>query len=395
MADRLRVLLVLSHPVQYESPLFRRYATEPGLDITVAYCSMRGAESASDPDFALDVHWDVPLLEGYRWLHVQGRDGRLTRKTLGAWNPRLWHLIRGGGFDVVVCYGYRTASSWIAAAAARASASRLMWVIDAITIQPRDAASAWWKVPIKRVILPLILRAADGVIAPSSRTVEFLRRIGTSGPRVHLVPYVVDNELFERLSAETDPVMVRKGWGVPTDSFVATFVGKQVPWKRPQDLLDAVALVPGAFAVFAGNGPLRERLALRAKQMGVADRVRFIGFVNQSALPAVYRASDVLVLPSEFEPFGLVINESFASGTPAIVSSACGAVGDLIRDNETGFAYPSRDVVALSERIRRLAQSPGLRNHLADGARARIRKWGVEENTIAFSRAIHAIVGAS
>jgi glycosyltransferase involved in cell wall biosynthesis len=236
---------------------------------------------------------------------------------------------------------------------------------------------------------------ADGVLAPSSRTVEFLLGIGISRPRVHLVPYVVDNKLFERLSAESDPAMVREGWSLPADSFVAIFVGKQVPWKRPQDLLDAVARVPEAFAVFAGDGPLREGLTLRAKRMGLADRVRFIGFVNQSALPAVYRASDVLVLPSEFEPFGLVINEAFASGTPAIASSACGAVGDLIRDNETGFVYPCRDVAALSERIRRLVQSPALRSHLGDGARARIRKWGVEENALAFRRAIHAMVGAS
>ena len=114
---------------------------------------------------------------------------------------------------------------------------------------------------------------------------------------------------------------------MPADGIVALFAGKLAPWKRPGDLLEAAARVPRAFVVYAGDGELREQLAERARRLGLADRVRFLGFVNQSALPATYRAADVLVLPSEFEPFGLVVNEAFASGTPAIVSTACGAVG--------------------------------------------------------------------
>jgi glycosyltransferase involved in cell wall biosynthesis len=87
--------------------------------------------------------------------------------------------------------------------------------------------------------------------------------------------------------------------GLPEEAFVALFVGKLVPWKRPGDFLEAVARAPGVFAVLAGEGPLRSHLEARASRPDLAGRVRFLGFVNQGGLPGVYSASDVLVLPSE------------------------------------------------------------------------------------------------
>src|SRR5690242_11454195 len=61
--DRYRVLFVATHPVQYQSPIFRRMAEHPRLHIQVAYCSLQGAEARIDPEFGVEVKWDVPLLE--------------------------------------------------------------------------------------------------------------------------------------------------------------------------------------------------------------------------------------------------------------------------------------------------------------------------------------------
>ena len=67
---KLRVLAVASHPVQYMTPIFRRMAKHPRLDLHVAYCSLRGAEAGHDPEFGTEVKWDVPLLDGYEWTQV-------------------------------------------------------------------------------------------------------------------------------------------------------------------------------------------------------------------------------------------------------------------------------------------------------------------------------------
>jgi glycosyltransferase involved in cell wall biosynthesis len=166
-----------------------------------------------------------------------------------------------------------------------------------------------------------------------------------------------------------------------------------VPWKRPLDLLEATAKTPDMYAFFAGDGEQRALLSARADELGVADRLRLIGFVNQQALPETYAAADVLVLPSEYEPFGVVVNEAFACGTPALVSRACGSAGDLVVDNETGFTFPPGDVDALADALARLRDDPDLRRHLAEGARQRIEERGPEQNVEAFVSACHRIAG--
>ena len=78
---------------------------------------------------------------------------------------------------------------------------------------------------------------------------------------------------------------------------------------------------------------------LGAAELGLTDRVRFLGFVNQSQLPSVYCAADFFVLPSLFEPFGLVVNEAMLCGLPVAVSDSVGARFDLVRPGENGYAY--------------------------------------------------------
>jgi glycosyltransferase involved in cell wall biosynthesis len=386
----VRVLLVSTHPVQYAAPVYRRYAADLRLDVQVAYCSMQGAEPRTDPGFGSEVAWDVPLLNGYAWTHVPNRSPRPRLEgTLGLLNPGLWGLIRRGSYDVVVCYGYRSASVWIAALAAKVSGAALVLTTDAHTLAPRDRQT--WKVLAKRALLPRLFGLADGVFVPSGRSARFLGRLGLPPERIVVTPFVVDTSFFAEAARRVDRDGVRRHWGIPRDAPVALFAGKLVPWKRPQDLLEAASTIKGLYAVFAGDGPLRHGLEARALDLGIAGRVRFLGFVNQRGLPPVYVASDVLVLPSEYEAFGVVVNEAFACRRPALVSEACGAAEDLVRDGESGYVVPVADVGALAARLATLASDQGLREEMGAKARARIDQWGPEENAAAFAEACLAL----
>jgi len=354
--------------------------------VTVAYCSLQGAEPGVDPEFGVEVAWDIPLLDGYRWVHPPNRSPKPgLGRFFGLFNPGLWTLVQRGAFDVVVCFGYRAASFWIAALAAKRSGAALVFATDAHTLAPRDGAR--WKLPLKRAALPRIFALADAALAPSSRTAAFLHALGVPKGCVFLTPYVVDNEFFARRAAVADRREVRRRWGVPEDALVALFVGKLAPWKRPADLLEAAALVSGLHVVLAGEGPLRRILEDRARASDLAGRARFLGFVNQSALPEAYAAADVLVLPSEYEPFGVVVNEAFSCGVPAVVSDACGSAGDLVRDGVTGYIVPVGDGTTLADRLARLGADPDLRLAMGEAARKRIADWGPQQNAEAFARA--------
>src|SRR5208283_2027572 len=104
------------------------------------------------------------------------------------------------------------------------------------------------------------------------------------------------------------------------------------------------ASVAGSHLVFAGEGPLRSELESRAESLGLKVQTHFLGFINQSGLPSVYRGSDLLVLPSDYEPFGVVVNEAMLCGCPAIVSDRVGAGGDLISAGQTGHVFPCGNV---------------------------------------------------
>lgn len=381
-----KVLLVSSHPVQYAAPLYRRYAGDQHIDLTVAFCSLAGAKANFDADFGQQIQWDVPLLHGYSWIHPPNRSLRPNiQRFWGLLNPGIWTVIRSGRFDVVVCYGYRAASFWVAAAAARLSGSSLVFTTDAHSLASRDRR--WWKALAKRHLLKWVFRSAEAVFVPSTRGQRFLETLGVAPERVFLTPYAVENGFFSDRSSRVDVASVRERWQVPLGAVVALFCAKLAPWKRPFDLLRAAARVDGLWVVYAGDGTLRRELELQAHDLGVADRVRFLGFVNQLGLPEVYAAADLLVLPSEYEPFGVVVNEAFACGRPAIVSNACGAAGDLVREDETGFVVPVGDVDALAERLRWLQSHPEIRRRMGERALERVAAWGPEQNREAFVEA--------
>jgi glycosyltransferase involved in cell wall biosynthesis len=378
MNDRKpRVLLVCTHPTQYSSPMWRLLAQRPDVEILVAYGSLQGAEAHIDPGFGVEVAWDIPLLDGYPWVQLKNYSPRQgNERFLGMINPGVWRLIRSGKFDAVALFtGYICATFWMALAAAKVSGVPVLFGTDAHDLSPRDNRA--WKKSFKTLLWPRLFRLADVVIAPSSGTVALMQSLKIPARRVALMPYVVLNEWWTKKAAQVDRADVRRTWEIPLDAPVALFCAKLQSWKRPLDSLRAFerADVAGSYLVFAGDGPARSELETEAKALGVAERTRFLGFVNQSGLPQVYAASDLLVLPSEYEPFGLVVNEMMLCGHGAIVSDRVGAKFDLIRDGKTGFVYPCGDIEALANLLRKTLSDREALVRLGEAARRRIADW--------------------
>lgn len=394
MSDRrYRVLMIASHPVQYMSPIFRDMARHPRLDTQVAYCSLQGAARAKDPGFGVDVQWDVPLLEGYPWFQVPNWFGEpRIERFWGLVNARLWRLPRKEDFDVVVAFtGYAYASFWISLAAAKLRGVPFMFGTDATSIAPRNGSR--WRVLVKKLLLPRIFGLADVVLVNSTAGGNFVRSLGISSDRIVMTPFVVDNDWWLRQAAKVDRESVRRSWGVPRDARVALFCAKLQPWKRPQDALRAFmrANVPNSHLVFAGEGPLRQQLQEEAECAGFRDRVRFLGFVNQSGLPYVYSASDLLVLPSEYDPCPVVVAESMLCGCPAAISDQIRGRFDIVRHDETGFIFPCTDVAALAGVLRGAFSDPDKLNAMRCAALKRMETWTIRENVdamvLAFDKA--------
>jgi glycosyltransferase involved in cell wall biosynthesis len=214
--------------------------------------------------------------------------------------------------------------------------------------------------------------------------------LGIPAGRVTLTPYSVDNDWWMAQSRQVDRAAVRASWGVSPNDAVILFSAKLQPWKRPLDLLRAFAKanLPNAFLLYAGTGPLLPQLESEAASLGVSSRVRFLGFVNQSQLPAVYTSADLLILPSEFEPFGVVVNEAMCCGCAVAATDRCGAARDLVAPVSPELVFRCGDIDALAELIREAAGDRARLKDLGRTSLAYVQTWSPERNIAATFEAI-------
>lgn len=389
---RYRVLAIGSHPVQYMSPLLRRMAQHPQLDLSVVYCTLHGAQPAHDPDFNTTVQWDIPLLDGYSWQEIPNR-GSGADSFWGLCNPDLWKIIRNGRFDAVLCYlSYISASFWISFFASRLSKTPFLFGTDASSILPRDGAR--WKVHFKTALWPRLYSLADQVFVPSNATRDLMLSLGLPAERVTLTPYSVDNDWWMARSQKVDREAVRASWGAGPETRVILFCAKLQPWKRPLDLLRAFAQAHllDALLVYAGEGAQRRELEMEASRLGVSERVRFLGFLNQTQLPPVYTASDLMVLPSEYEPFAVVVNEASCCSCAVVTSDRVGAARDLVVPVDPGLVYPCGDVAALSTLLVNLCGDRTRLRHLGQASKVRMATWSPEDTVTGTVAAVGAAV---
>ena len=392
---RYRLLVIATHAVQYSSPVFREMARHPRLDIEVAYCSLQGAEGGMDREFGVEVKWDVPLLDGYPWTQVPNRARRPgLGRFFGLRNSGLWRMIRKGRYDAVALYtGYRYASFWIALAAAKVSGAKAIFGTDATTIQLRDGPRL--KLWLKPRILSFIFHLADSTYGASVAGKEYLERLGLPPERIGIVPLVVDNAWWLARSNTVDRPSIRAKWGVPENAAVVLFCAKLQPWKRPLDLMRAFARagVADSHLVFAGDGPLKDALLQETAQLGIRDRVHFLGFQNQSQLPAVYTAADLFVLPSKYDSSPAVVCEAMLCGLPVVISDEIRGRREQVHEGETGYIFPCGDVDALAGILRRALGEPARLAAMGAAARRKMDSCSPSTNVRAFLELLDATFG--
>ncbi|MEP6696059.1 MAG: glycosyltransferase [Pseudonocardiales bacterium] len=211
--------------------------------------------------------------------------------------------------------------------------------------------------PPQRVkVETLIGRRVAQVIASCPDEVRELRRMGIGYQQVTVIPCGVDLERFQ-------PV---EGSPPPRNGVRLLSIGRLVPRKGVDDVIRALAKVPGAVTLtVAGGSPSAEldsdaevcRLRTLAARVGVAGRVRFLGQVRHDEVPALIRAADLVVCTPWYEPFGMVALEAMACGVP-IVASAVGGLQDTVIPGVTGELVPPRSPDHLAYALRRLLADP-------------------------------------
>jgi glycosyltransferase involved in cell wall biosynthesis len=388
---RRKLAVVCSHPIQYNSPVFRSLAQHDAIDLKVFYTWSQAADGATyDAGFGTAVKWDIPLLEGYAHQFVRnvakrpGTDhfGGLVTPTLtleiATWQP-----------DAVLVY------TWSSNAHLRVMRyfSRRIPVLfrgDSTLLDRR----AWWRARLRRMFLTWVYSHVDVAIAVGTNNRRYFEWCGMAPRRIALAHHSVDTVRFAADSGRHDNVAAqwREELGIPSEAIVILFAGKLQPKKNPHLLLHTFKVLDdGSHLVFVGNGELEEDLKAVG---GEIENVHFMPFQNQSVMPAVYRLGDIFVLPSQGpeETWGLALNEAMASGRPVIASSKVGGACDLIKSGQTGWIFASGNPSALEGVLRAAVGSGRARLHaMGRAAQAESVHWSSEESA---NRIAAAVLGA-
>jgi len=230
---------------------------------------------------------------------------------------------------------------------------------------------------IKRLIVRRLVAKCRAILCCGRRGREYFRRYGAHDDQIFYVPNEPDYQLLDASTAENTEVSLSR-WGIDLSRRRMVFSGRLVELKRVDWLIRAFDTIADERSnwdlLIIGDGPCRLDLE-RLVPARLASRVIWTGFINDpQTIAALYRVSDLLVLPSNFEAWALVVNEAAAAGLAIVCSDVVGAAPELVRDGVNGYVFPVDDFDALKQCML-MASDPTAIDKFKATSPAVLREW--------------------
>ena len=360
-----KVALIAPTCFYYQVPLFQALATHPRIDLTVYFCSEEASQGTDVlKKFKTTGSWGIEeeLFEGYSYKFLRNYSPwpSYLSSVIGLMNFGIWREVVKNRPDVVILMSWMNPTWWLAVMACLYSGIPFLYLTDQ-NVQ-RDLLGPKWKRWVKRLILgKMLFRLTTGFLCAGTANKLLYEYYGV--PEYKLVPFAFSWG-SEKLLQSADELkdqrnQIRAELGIPEGSYAILYCGRLSPEKSPLYLVQAFEKVdlPDKVLVIVGDGELRQSLTDYVASNNI-DSVYFFGFQNRREIPKFYAASDVLVLPSDQETWGIVVNEAMCFGLPVIASNQVGAARDLVKHGDNGYSFPSGDVEALAANIRQLMELP-------------------------------------
>lgn len=386
---KYRLAALVSHPIQYQVPLFRELQQCPQLDLTVYFCSDFGVGSEKfDPGFGVKLTWDIPLLEGYTHKFLPNLSQSPLKGFSGLINPSIIRELRFNEYDALWIHGYAHLTNWLAFFGAWITGTPIILRGESHLLNHRSALRKL----CKRIVLGLLFKSAGCFLTIGSLNAEYYRYYGVPDEKMFPCPYCVDNTFFSKKRAELSEKResLKEKLGIAPATPVILYASKMIPRKRAIDLLRAYGKISDNVRkalVLVGDGPDRQNLERYAVEYNLKN-VFFAGFKNQTELPEYFAIADVFVLPSTDEPWGLIINEALNFGLPVVTTDQVGAAPDLLRHEENGFIYQVGNIDELAGYLSRLLESAELRMNMGKRSLEIISKWSYADDLVGILRAL-------
>ena len=367
-----KLAIITTHPIQYQTPLFKKLAKKlPNLQ--VFFASRHGLSSKYiDPEFKKNIKWDIGsrMLDGYKSEFSKNQNKNINQFSLNFLN--LEKKLIKGNFDHILVLGWNNLLYISAILYALKHKIKLILRVETNLLLKIN--------PIKRLIKTIILKnlfkKINYFLAIGILNKNFLLNHNVPRKKIYPGPYFVDNNFFSKKIKKKSKSKKK----------IVLFVGKLIQRKNPFEFLNLAQMFiknKKIQFIMIGDGILKKECQQFINERRL-NNVSLIGFVNQTQLKKYYQKSDLLIVPSYYETWGLVINEAFASNIPVICSENCGASKDLILNGKTGFTYPTNELKILYTKTNKILKNKSLSNKFRTNISRKIKDYdvGISANSI-------------
>ena len=246
--------------------------------------------------------------------------------------------------------------------------------IDGVAL-PRGYKESAWKGRLKQHLYS----GGEAYLVSGDVTKKYLMKYGISDEKIYIYPFssIFDDEVIERVVSDEEKNLLKRELGVP-EKYMVLSVGRFIQSKGYDLLLQAGHDIVGDTGVYiVGGCPTEEYLSLRECCKGKAN-FHFIEFKTRDVLQKYYQASDVFVLPTRIDAWGLVVNEAAAKGLPIISTDKCNAANEMLEDGVSGYILPSETIDGWADKINTLLENDGLRRDMAEESLEVAKQYTIE-----------------
>lgn len=382
MQKKIKVLILHNYMAPYRFPLFELISKDKNIDLTVYFMSRSAKNRKWKKLPKLNFKYKVlPKLE----ISYFGKD--LLAYIINYTFPYLFIKEK---FDVVISAGWLDFASQAAFFLSKLTKTKFIIWSESTINEPSF---------IRKITLPFVkylVRTSDACIAISTRSKEYLISLGAKVNKIFIGYSSVDNKLFSKLSnLDSNEVQrIKTSFNIKSKN-VILYVGQFIERKGIEYLISGFKKYlkdnPDSSLLLVGYGPSEDHLKKMSSGF-VNKKIFFINHIEIDQMPKIYGISDVFVLPSLEETWGLVVNEAMAAGLPVITTDKVGSSIDLVKNDINGFIVKSKSSGQIYLKLKKILRSPGKLKLMGSNSSKLINNFSPEKQASAFIKSIQSVV---
>lgn len=367
-----KLAIISTHPIQYQVPLFKNLK-KIGINCKVFFASKHGYSSKNiDPEFLQKIKWDISsnMLKGYK-----NKFSKIQKYNINDFRLNFYKIeqeFKKENFDYIFILGWNNLHYLRAIYFAIKNNIKIILRVETNLKSTKN----FFKKYIKSIILKFFFQKISYFLSIGKLNKKFYLYHGVKNKKIFPAPYFVDNKFF---LFKFNKKKLKKKLHFENKKIIL-FVGKLIKRKNPFEFLELSKLYKknlDIHFIMIGDGLLKNKCFDFIKSNNLQN-VSIIGFVNQKELREYYRISNLMILPSLYETWGLTINEAFASNTPVICTDNCGCSSDLVENGKTGFVYKSGDLDDLYKKTKLILNDKKLSSLMTRNIKKKIKNYSLK-----------------